>query len=189
MRNTLYLLLAAAIFFSSIWHASASVEANQRAAEQQQANQAIPQVQPFSLPDYDMRVEIRSVAPGRVNQLGAAVATADSQVMQNAIESFRARFSPDTRDKLRLVMNDVGLPKMVFNTEEPLSDSQSGDPDSIAREFLADNSAMFGLNRSQILEMKLKSEDNDKDTTFLNYEQMVDGVSVFQGQVQVAVNA
>src|SRR5262249_9175255 len=37
--------------------------------------------------------------------------------MQNAIESFREEFSPDTRNLLRVVMNDVGLPKMVINTE------------------------------------------------------------------------
>jgi extracellular elastinolytic metalloproteinase len=185
MRNTLYLLLAAAMFFSSIWQASAPVAANQRAAEQQQINQAISQIQP----NYDVRLEVRAAAPSRVNQLGAAVATTDSQVMQNAIESFRGQFSPDTRDNLRVVMNDVGLPKMVINTEEPLSAPQSGEPDSIARDFLADHSAMFGLNRSQILEMRLMNEDNDRGTTFLNYEQLVDGVPVFQGQVQVAVNA
>ena len=49
MRNTIYLLLAAAMFFSSIWQASATVAANQRAAEQQQVNQAIQQV-PKNLP-------------------------------------------------------------------------------------------------------------------------------------------
>src|SRR5262249_15899521 len=96
MRNLLYLLLAAAIFFTSIWQASAPVAANQRAAEQPDSP-AIPQL----LPDYDMRAEIRSVAPGRMNQLGAAVAATDSQVMRSAIESFRAQFSPDTRDNLR----------------------------------------------------------------------------------------
>jgi extracellular elastinolytic metalloproteinase len=184
MRNTLYLLLAAAMFFTSIWQASAPVAANQRAAEQQD-NPAIPQ----ALPDFDMRQDVRAAAPSRVNQLGAAVATTDSQVMQNAIESFRAQFSTDTRDKLRVVMNDVGLPKMVINTAWPLSAPQSGQPDTIARDFLADHSAMFRLNRSQILEMRLKNEDNDRGTTFLNYEQMVDGVPVFQGQVQVAINA
>src|SRR5262245_27217470 len=184
MRNTLYLLLAAAMFFTSIWQASAPVAANQHVAEQQQINQAITQL----LPDYDMRAEIRSVAPSRVNQLGAAVAATDSQVMQSAIESFRAGFSPDTRDNLRVVMNDIGLLKMVVNTAGPLSDPQSGAPDSIARDFLADHSTMFGLNRSQILEMRLMNEDNDRGATFLNYEQMIDGVPVFQGQLQVVVN-
>jgi extracellular elastinolytic metalloproteinase len=180
MRNTLYLLLAAAIFFSSIWQASAPVAANQRAAEQQDTP-AITQ----ALPDFDIRAD---VAPGRMNQLGAAVAATDSQVMESAIESFRAGFSPDTRDNLRVVMSDSGLPKMVFNPEGPLSGPQSGPPDSIARDFLADHSTMFGLNRNQIFEMRLMNEDYDGGATFLNYEQMFDGLPVFQGQVQVAIN-
>ena len=189
MRNTLYLLLAAAIFFSAIWESSVTGASNQRAAEQQQINPPTRQVQPVSLPNYDVREEIRVAAPSRVNQLGAAVAATDSQAMQNSIESFRERFSPEARDNLRVVMNDTGLPKMVFNIERPLSAPQSDQPDSIARGFLADHSAMFGLDRSQIFEMKLKNEDNDQGTTFLNYEQMIDGIPVFQGQVQVAVNA
>jgi extracellular elastinolytic metalloproteinase len=189
MRNTLYLLLATAMFFSAIWQASAPVAANQRAAEQQQINQSPLQVQPDSLPNYDVRQEIRAAAPSRVNQLGVAVAATDPQAMQNAIESFRERIPAEARDNLRVVMNDVGLPKMVFNIEGPLSAPQSDKPDTIARGFLAEHSAMFGLDRSQIFEMKLRNEDNDQGTTFLNYEQMIDGIPVFQGQVQVAVNA
>jgi extracellular elastinolytic metalloproteinase len=189
MRNTLYLLLATAMFFSAIWQSSVTSASNQRAAEQQQINPPTLQVQPVSLPNFDVREEIRAAAPSRVNQLGAAVAATDSQAMQNAIESFRERFPPEARDNLRVMMNDTGLPKMVFNIEGPLSAPQSDQPDSIARGFLADHSAMFGLDRSQIFEMKLKNEDNDQGTTFLNYEQMIDGIPVFQGEVQVAVNA
>ena len=185
MRNTLYFLLAAAIVFLAIWQSSAPVAANLRAAEQQ----LTLQVQPVSLSNYDIREDLRAAATGRVNQLGAAVAAIDSQAMQNAIETFRERVPPEARDNLRVVMNDTGLPKMVFNTEGPLSAPQSDQPDSIARDFLADNPAMFGLNRSQILEMKLRNEDNDQGTTFLNYEQMIDGIPVFQGQVQVAINS
>src|SRR6266511_4732171 len=47
---------------------------------------------------------------------------------------------------------------------------------------------MFGLSRNQIFEMKLGNVDNDKDTTFLNFEQTFDGFHVFQGQVKVAIN-
>src|SRR5262249_35856929 len=146
-------------------------------------NTATLQVQPGGMRNYDVRAEIAAAAPSKVNQLGVAVATTDSQSMQNAIESFRDGFSPDARNNLRVVMNDVGLPKMVINTQESLSAPQQGDPDSIARDFLANHSAMFGLNRNQILEMKLMSEDKDQDAIFLNYEQMIDGIPVFQGQV------
>jgi Zn-dependent metalloprotease len=188
MRNTLYLLLSAAMVFALTWQASVTSASNQRAAGQQQIDQTIRQVQLVSLPNYDARQKLGAAAPSRVNQLGEAVAATDSQVMQNAIESFREGFSPDARNSLRVVMNEVGLPKMVVNTAEPLSARQSGNPDSIARDFLADHTTMFGLNRNQILEMKLKNEDKDEGATFLNYEQRIDGIAVFQGQVQVAIN-
>jgi extracellular elastinolytic metalloproteinase len=189
MRNALYLLLAAAIIFSAIWQPSATSASNQRAAEQQQDNPAISQLQQVGMRNYDVRDEIRTALPSRVNQLGAAVGGADSRVTQRAIESFRGRFSPGARNKLRVVMNDTGLPKTVFNLEESLSATRSDHPDSIARDFLADHSAMFGLGRAQVMEMKLRNEDHDQGATFLNYEQMIDGIPVFQGQVQVAINA
>ncbi len=189
MRNTLYLLLAAAMFFSAIWMSSVTGASNQGAAGQQQIEPPTLQVQPVGLPNYDVREELRDAAPSRVNQLGAAVVATDTQAMQNAIESFRQRIPLEARDNLRVVMSDTGLPKMVFNIEGPLSVPQSDLPDSIARGFLADHSAMFGLDRGQISEMKLKNADNDNGTTFLNYEQTVDGIPVFQGEVQVVVNA
>src|SRR5262245_60276909 len=85
MRNSLYLLLAAAMVFALTWQASVTSASNQRAAEQQQINPANLQIQPDSLPNYDVRAEMRAAAPSRVNQLGAAVAATDSQAMQNAI--------------------------------------------------------------------------------------------------------
>ena len=188
MRNALYLLLATAMVFALTWQSSVTSASNQRAAGQRQNNPATLQAQPV-LTNYDIRADLGAAAPSRVNQLGTEVAATDSQAMHNAIESFREEFSPDARNHLSVVMNDVGLPKMVINTQEPLSAPQSGQPDSIARDFLAEHSAMFGLNRNQIIEMKLKNVDNDGDATFLNYEQMIDGIAVFQGQVQVAINA
>jgi hypothetical protein len=113
MRNTLYFLLAAAIVFLAIWQSSAPVAANLRAAEQQ----LTLQVQPDSLPSYDIRADLRAVAPGRVNQLGAAVAAIDSQSMQNGIESFREEFPPEARDNLRVVMNDMCLDYIVLFNE------------------------------------------------------------------------
>src|SRR5262245_25257288 len=189
MRNTLYFLLAAAIVFLAIWQSSATSASTQRGAEQRQIDTAISQLQQVGMRNYDVRDEIRTALPSRVNQLGAAVGGADSRVMQRAIESFRGRFSPGARNKLRVVMNDTGLPKTVFNLEESLSAARSDHPDSIGRDFLADHSAKFGLGRAQVMEMKLRNEDHDQGATFLNYEQMIDGIPVFQGQVQVAINA
>ena len=189
MRNTLYFLLAAAVALSLTWQSSVTSASNQLAGGQQQIDRATPQVQFTPLRNYDVRDEIRAASPRRVNQLGVAVGTVDSLARQKAIESFSAQLSSDARKDLQVVMDDSGLPKTVFNRKEPLSASRSGEPDSIAREFLSDHATMFSLNKSQVVEMKLKNKDNDEGATFLNYEQTVDGIPVFQGQVQVAVNS
>jgi extracellular elastinolytic metalloproteinase len=189
MRKTLYFLLAVAIVFSLTWQSSATGASNQLAGGQRQIDQAIPQVQLAPLHNYDVREEIRSASPRRVNQLGVAAGAVDSLARQKAIESFSAQLSSDARRDLQIVMDDSGLPKMVFNRKEPLSAPRSGEPDSVARDFLADHATMFGLNKSQVVEMKLKNEDNDEGATFLNYQQTIDGIPVFQSQVQVAVNS
>jgi Zn-dependent metalloprotease len=189
MRNTLYFLLAAAVALSLTWQSSVTSASNQLAGGQQPVDRAIPQVQFAPFPNYDVRKEVGAASPRRVNQLGVAVGAVDSLARQKAIESFSAQFSSDSRRDLQVVMDDSGLPKMVFNRKEPLSAPRSGEPDSIAREFLADHATMFGLNKSQIVEMKLKNEDKDEGATFLNYEQTIDGIPVFQSQVQVAINS
>src|SRR5215510_3871020 len=189
MRNSLYFLVVAAIVFSLTWRSSVTSASNQLAGGQQQIGRAIPQVQFTPLRNYDVRDEIRAASPRRVNQLGVAAGAVDSQARQKAIESFSAQLSSDARNNLQVVMDDSGLPKMVFNRKEPLSAPRSGEPDSIARDFLADHAAMFGLKKSQIVEMKLKNADNDEGATFLNYEQTIGGIPVFQSQVQVAINS
>src|SRR5262245_31631450 len=189
MRNSLYFLVVAAIVFSLTWQSSVTSASNQLAGGQQQIGQAIPQVQFEPLPDYDVRKEIGAASPRRVNRLGVAVGAVDSLERQKAIESFSAQLSSNARKDLMVMMDDSGLPKMVFNRKEPLSAPRSGEPDSIARDFLAGHAAMFGLKKSQIVEMKLKKEDNDEGAAFLNYEQTIDGIPVFQSQVQVAINS
>jgi hypothetical protein len=186
MRNTIYFLLATAIVFSVTWRSSVTSASPQITGGR---GQAILQTQFAPLPNYDVREEARAASSSRVNQLGVAIGAVDSQARQKAIESFSAQLSSDARNDLQVVTNDVGLPKMVFNHKEALSAPKSGDPDSIARDFLAGNATMFGLNKSQIVEMRLKNEDNDEGATFLNYEQTIDGIPVFQGEVQVAINS
>jgi Zn-dependent metalloprotease len=189
MRNTIYFLLAATIVFSLTWQSSVTSASPQIAGVRRQTDQATLQVQFAPLPNYDVRKEIRSASASRVNQLGVAVSAVDSLARQKAVETFRAGLSSEARNDLQVTMDDTGLPKMVFNRKEPLSAPKSGAPDSIARDFLAENATMLGLDKSQIVEMKLKNEDIDEGAAFLNYEQTIDGIPVFQSQVQVAINS
>jgi len=161
MRNTLYFLLAAAVALSLTWQSSVTSASNQFAGGQQQNDRANPQVQLAPRTNYDVCEEIRAASPRKVNQLGVAVGTVDSLARQKAIESFRAQLSSDARNNLQVVMDDTGLPKTVFNRKEPLSAPRSDEPDSIARDFLSDHAPMFGLNKSQVVEMKLKNKDKE----------------------------
>src|SRR6185369_12722568 len=80
-------------------------------------------------------------------------------------------------------------PKTLFNLAGPLSTPQAGSADQIARDFLSRQSAMFGLTRREVRRLKLEGEDQDQGITFLHYRQVIDGIEVFQGQVQIAVGA
>src|SRR6266511_1423425 len=155
MRNSLYFLAVAAIVFSLTWQSSVTSASNQLAGGQQQIDQAIPQVQFAPLLNYDVREEIRAASPRRVNQLGVAVGAVDSLARQKAIESFSAQLSSDARKDLQVVMDDSGLPKMVFNRKEPLSAPRSGQPDPTAPDILAAHSIMLRLTTTQIVGIQL----------------------------------
>src|SRR6185369_1501785 len=89
---------------------------------------------------------------------------------------------------LSAVVNEAGAMKNFFIDGAPLSEPQSDTADNIARRFLARHNTLFALSAANSEELKLENEDNDQGTTFLNYTQTVDGLKVFEGQVQVVVN-
>jgi hypothetical protein len=182
MRNTLYLGLALILVLSLAFQPAVT-----RASRMQQT--PVQQQQPVGLPNYDVRDEARTASQDQLSRLGAGISTNDFTARQNAMERFRNRFSGSAKNRLRMTMNDAGLPKMLFHSDQPLSGPQAGRPDGVARNFMVENSSMLGLSQAQIVEMKLKHEDRDQGMTFLNYEQTIGGISVFQGQVQMAIDA
>ncbi|MEK6300330.1 MAG: M36 family metallopeptidase [Acidobacteriota bacterium] len=139
----------------------------------------------IGLPDFDLRREIAEAQA----LSGSASESALVQKRTSAIESFRARLTPETRDNLRYEINEAGVPKTFFNLAAPLSRPSAGSSDQIARGFLRGRSDVFGLTSRDVRRLKLESEDNDQGTTFLTYRQTIGGVAVFQGQVQVVVGA
>lgn len=141
----------------------------------------------LGLPNYDIRQELVEL-----QQLSDSKSPAESEALRarlNAIESFRATISPAAGDNLRYEINEAGVPKVFFNLAGPLSEPSPEPADQIARSFLTKHGDIFGLTRLEVRGLKLEGEDKDQDITFLHYKQMIDGVTVFQGQVQIAVNA
>ncbi|HKX27020.1 MAG TPA: M36 family metallopeptidase [Blastocatellia bacterium] len=184
MRNTIFFLLGAAIIVSLALRPSNTSASNQSAAGQQPMNQSVTPRQAVSLSNYDIRKEADAIRASGVDRMGTAIAATDRAASRRAIESLKADLSSGPGDNLQVTMNEAGVPKAIFNTEGPLSFPQAGTPDSIARGFLASHADLFGPTA----EMRIMNEDHDQETTFINYEQTINGIPVFQGQIQVALS-
>src|SRR5215217_3795508 len=154
----------------------------------QQRTQPAPKT---GLPNYDIRLAGKTgfddfdltSTPGRAR----AQQTAHVRARLTAVDQFlNAR--PDVKDNLRAIANEAGAMKNLFIEGGTLSEPESDTPDNSARNFLNRHSDLFAIKAADSASLKLMKEDNDEGTVFLDYTQTVDGIKVFQGQVQVVVN-
>ena len=145
-----------------------------------------------ALPNFDIRQSGR----GEFNDMDLSSTSGRQAAMQNArtrsrasaVGQFRSSLAAEKAANLRAVVNETGAMKNFFIDGATLSEPQSDTADNIARNFLGRHNSLFALPGAGREELKLENEDNDQGTTFLNYTQTVDGLKVFEGQVQVAVN-
>jgi hypothetical protein len=147
-----------------------------------------------TLPNYDIRLvgkgEFTDFQLNSQADIQRAAQAGDARVSTRAaaIDEFRASLSPESAQNLRVTVNEFGAIKNLFIEGASLSGSIAGAPDSIARDFLGQHNGLFGMSDSAIANLHLNNEDNDRGTTFLEYSQQVNGIKVFEGTVQVAVN-
>jgi len=182
MRKTLLALFLIALIAPSITKLSSSRADSITAA----SSAAGPwQTAILGMPDFDIRHEVSDIQTN--SRSSADPARAQSRV--DAIEHFRRSFSPESRDSVRYELNEAGVPKAFFNLSAPLSAPSGDSSDQVARRFLRQHSDVFGLTSREVRGLKLEGEDNDQGTRFMHYRQVIGGVEVFQGQVQVAVGA
>lgn len=182
MRNTLLALFLIALIAPSItklsYSRADSIAADAAAASPWQA--AI-----LGMPDFDIRHEVSEI---QINSRSSAN-PAGVELRVDAIERFRSSFRPESRDSVRYELNEAGVPKSFFNLSAPLTEPSNDSGDQVARRFLRQHSDVFGLTSRDIRGLKLEGEDNDQGIRFMHYRQVIGGVEVFQGQVQVAVGA
>ncbi len=62
-------------------------------------------------------------------------------------------------------------------------------PDAVARRYLKDSRAEFGLRPAQVAALRLTMTDRDGDVTYLRYQQVESGRDVFAGTALVVVGA
>jgi len=180
---TVLAVVAAAAIVLPLWKSDAAP---------QQPSTVFPQAANRALPNFDVRLTDRSEfndmdlssTPGKQ----AAAQNARTRSRSTAVEQFRSSLRAEYANNLRAVVNEAGAMKNFFIDGATLSEPQSDTADNIARRFLARNNSLFALSAANSEELKLENEDNDQGTTFLNYTQTVDGLKVFEGQVQVVVN-
>jgi extracellular elastinolytic metalloproteinase len=188
MRNLLYVCLAVLLVVPSLARVGVTNASNTSLAQSETVSQAT--IEPTGitgLPNYDIRRERGGNDAGSFSASSLASGAARSRA--DSVERFRAGLSPAVRDNLHVEFNEAGVPKSFFNYDAPLSAAQAGSHDSVARDFLAANTGIFGLTAGDVRALKLENVDNDGGISFLNYEQTINGITVFHGHVQVAVNA
>src|SRR5215213_5177613 len=181
---TVLAVAAAAAIVSPLWKSDAAQPQTPIGAPQGSAGRALP------------NFDIRLIGRGEFNDLDLSSTSGKQAAMQNArtrsrasaVEEFRSSHTPEKAANLRAVVNEAGAMKNFFIDGGTLSEPQSDTADNIARRFLGRHNSLFALSGAGTEELKLENEDNDQGTTFLNYTQTVDGLKVFEGQVQVVVN-
>jgi len=175
---------AAAAIVLPVWKSDAAQQRSSIGSQRGSAGRA--------LPNFDVRLTDR----GEFNDMDLNSPSGKQVAMQNAltrsrasaVAQFRASLKAENADNLRAVVNEAGAMKNFFIDGATLSEPQSDTADNIARRFLERHSSLFALSGANIEELKLENEDNDRETTFLNYTQTVGGLKVFEGQVQIVVN-
>jgi Zn-dependent metalloprotease len=162
------------------------------AAQQQTSIESVKTPSSRALPNFDIRLanrgEFDDLDLSSTSGKQAALQNARTRTRASAVGQFRSSLATEKAANLRASVNEAGAMKNFFIDGDSLSEPQSDTADNIARKFLGRHSAIFALSSAGIEQLKLENQDNDRGTTFLNYTQTVNGVKVFEGQVQVVVN-
>lgn len=181
---TVLAVAAAAAMVSPLWKSDAAQQRTSIGSPKGSAGRA--------LPNFDIRLTGR----GEFIDMDLSSTSGKQSAMQNAltrsrataVEEFRSSLSGKSAGNLRAEINEAGALKNFFINGAALSEPRSDTADNIARGFLDRHGSLFALGGASAEELLLENEDNDRGTTFLSYTQTVDGLKVFEGQVQVVVN-
>ncbi len=94
-------------------------------------------------------------------------------------------------DGLHVDVHPIGLAKAVINYNGFLTVPQAGNADQIARQFLHHNEGLFGLSNREIRNLRITMNNLDETTgvTYMKYEQVIDGLLVFDSEISLTVTA
>src|SRR4029077_20512663 len=134
------------------------------------------------LPDVDLRAPILGT---ETPQNSPAKALVDRRTRN--MEAFVAQRQA-AQPGIRIVPSRHGIPKLLLRDGKTLSAASNRDPDEIARNFLRDNAAVFSFAQSELDQLRLDVRDVTPEATHLVYNQTLNGIDVFQGQIKFTLS-
>jgi uncharacterized protein (TIGR03437 family) len=90
---------------------------------------------------------------------------------------------------IRLAPNRHGLPKTYSRDGRVLTAPANGEPEDIARAFLRANRTLIPFSAAEIDRLRLTGKDVSGRAVFLAFNQTLDGVDVYNGQIKVTMTA
>jgi uncharacterized protein (TIGR03437 family) len=131
-----------------------------------------------ALPDFDLR---DSMVIGEAPRNPQSKALVDRRT--SALQAFVAERQA-AQPGIRIVPNRHGMPKLMLREGKALSAASTRDPDEIARTFLLANAAVFPFAQADVDQLRLVVRDVTPEATNLVFNQTLNGIDVFQGQIK-----
>ncbi|HKP10707.1 MAG TPA: hypothetical protein VJZ91_01305, partial [Blastocatellia bacterium] len=120
------------------------------------------------LPDFDVRA--RHLSPGRAVNL---------EQKKRLLKAGRSAVAQAT-----LRWNDwLDAPHHLFSLGRPLTAPSSDDAATVARRFVEQNRALYGIERAELDQSRVAALEGDQDFTRLALEQRVNGLRVFDSEM------
>jgi Zn-dependent metalloprotease len=99
------------------------------------------------------------------------------------MEAFRAERQA-AQPGIRIVPSRHGMPKLLLREGQALSAASTRDAVEIAKTFLQTNTAVFPFAQSEVDQLRLIVRDAAGEATHLVFNQTLNGIDVFQGQIK-----
>ena len=125
-----------------------------------------------------MREQV-TARPRGATGAGDATVAQRKAAMESFLSAERAR-----RPGTRIVLNERGLPKLYLRDGGTLTGTTAGAAEDVAKNFLRAQPAVFGLSGGEIDGLRLTVKDATPEATFLVFNQTLNGIDVFEGQVK-----
>lgn len=139
-------------------------------------------INPLTDPNLPAHVDARTEALGRTQQ------AEPSPARKKAVLSLMNRLGGP--DNLRVIYNGLTqTPSRLYNPQGYLTEPSSAAPEAIARGFLTQWNGLFGFSGDDLNNLKLRSRAvTQEGTTIMLFQQLVNGVPIYQGEVLVNVS-